>query len=125
LKLRNAVPPDVEFALVNRPVTRIVPKTRRSSRSRQAEPRALSRFRHLWFDAPELKAMSADGLFNRIAAKFVRRGALSADRANLSPGPELVRQFAARGVSGKRSQPGVCFWLEDKEPNGITSLRSV
>ena len=37
----TTVPPDVGFAWVNSPVTRIVPKTRRCSRSGQGEAREL------------------------------------------------------------------------------------
>jgi hypothetical protein len=87
-----------------RRLTRIVPKTRRCSRSCQVEVcRALCSFRHLWFDAPELKAMSADRRFDCIAGKIVRRCALGSDRTNLPPGTKLIRQFAARRVSGERS----------------------
>jgi hypothetical protein len=64
----------VEFAWANGELTRIVPKTRRCSRSSQAEVcGALCSFRHLWFDAPELKAMSADRRFDCIAGKIVGR----------------------------------------------------
>ena len=51
--------------------------------------------------------MSADGLFDRITGKFVRRSVLGRDRTNLPLGTKLIGQFAARGVSGKRSQTGV------------------
>ena len=50
-------------------------------------PRALC---HLWFEAPELKAMSADGLFDRITGKIVRRSVPGRDRTNLSPGTKLI-----------------------------------
>jgi hypothetical protein len=92
--LRSAVPPDV---WANTDLTRIVPKMRRCSRSSQAEVcRALCSFRHLWFDAPDLKAMSADRRFDCIAGKIVRRCALGSDRTNLPPGTKLIRQLAAR-----------------------------
>jgi hypothetical protein len=42
-KLRNAEPPDVEFALVNGAVTKIVPKTRRWCRLSQAKPASFMR----------------------------------------------------------------------------------
>jgi hypothetical protein len=104
--LRNAEPPDVEIAGVNGAATRIVPKTRRCSRSSEAKPRALC---HLWFDAPELKAMSADGLFDRITGKFVRRSVPGRDRTNLSPGTKLIWQIAAGHVSDESSQTGFCI----------------
>jgi len=60
-------------------------------------------FHHVWFETPELKAMGADGLFDRIARKIVRRGAFGSDRSNLSPWPELIGQTAAGRISGERS----------------------
>src|SRR5258708_32814973 len=63
---------------------------------------------HLWFDGPELKAMSADGLFDRIAGKIVRRSVPGRDRTNLSPRTKLIRQIAAAHVSDESSQTGVC-----------------
>ena len=69
-------------------------------------PRALC---HLWFEAPELKAMSADGLFDRITGKIVRRSVPGRDRTNLSPGTKLIWQIATGYVSGESSQTG--FWI--------------
>jgi hypothetical protein len=87
--------------------------------------RALCRFHRLWFKAPELKAVSADGLFDRISGKIVRRSVPGCDRTNLSPGTKLIGQLASRRVSCKRSQTGIFIRFEDKESHRITSLRSV
>jgi hypothetical protein len=108
-KLRNAVPPDVEFAWANGPVTTIVPKTRAGLGRERRSLRALSSFRLLWFDTPELKAMSADGLFDRIAGKIVRRSVPGRDRSNLSPGTKLIWQIATGHVSDESSQTGFCI----------------
>jgi DDE superfamily endonuclease len=66
------------------------------------------------WDAPTRNsrpAMSADRRFDCIAGKIVRRCALGSDHTNLTPGTKLIRQLAARRVSGERSQTqtGVCF----------------
>src|SRR5258708_7086558 len=89
------------------PVTTIIPNTRGVVLGGvRRSPRALS---HLWFEAPELKAMSADGLFDRITGKFVRRSVPGRDRTNLSPGTKLIRRIATGHVSDERSQTGV--WI--------------
>jgi len=105
-KLRNAVPPDVEWFGPTARDDNCSEDAGRCSRSSQAEPRALC---HLWFDAPELKAMSADGLFDRITGKFVRRSVPGRDRTNLSPGTKLIWQIAAGHVSDESSQTGFCI----------------
>jgi hypothetical protein len=84
--LRNAAPPDVAFAFVNGAVTRIVPQdaalvsVESGDEASMIAPRALC---DLWFDAPELKAVSADGRFDRSTGKFVRRSVPGGDRTNL------------------------------------------
>jgi hypothetical protein len=52
--------------------------------------------------------MSADGLFDRITGKIVRRSVPGRDRTNLSPGAKLIRQIAIGHVSDESSQSGVC-----------------
>jgi len=80
---------------------------------------ALPRFSHLCFDAPELKAMGTNGLFDRLAGKVVRRSVLGCDHSNRAPGAKPIRQLAARGVSGESPQAGVCIWFEDIESHAI------
>jgi hypothetical protein len=46
--------------------------------------------------------MSADGLFDRITGKIVRRR----DRTNLTPGTKLIWQIATGHVSDESSQTG-------------------
>jgi hypothetical protein len=71
--------------------------------SQQVKPaRLLSGFHYLWFDAPKLKAMGANRLFDRIAREIKGGSALRADDSDLSPGPKLVRQLTARRVPGER-----------------------
>ena len=60
-------------------------------------------FAIFWFDAPELKAMSADGLFNRITGEIVRWSVPGRDRTNLSPGTKLIWQIATGHVSDESS----------------------
>jgi hypothetical protein len=72
-------------------------------------PPALFRFHRLWFKAPELKAVSVDCRFDRMAGKIVRRSFLGSDRTNLSPRTELIGQLASRRVSCERPQTGICI----------------
>src|SRR5215468_3197703 len=76
----------------------------------------------LRFDAPQLKAMRADRLFDRIAGKVKGRSSSGSDHANLSPRSKLFREIAPRCVSGERPQTGACIGLEDKESHRITLL---
>src|SRR5215475_8889349 len=75
----------------------------------------------LRFDAPQLKAMRADRLFDRISGKVKGRSSPRSDHANLSPRPKLFRESAPRCVSGERPQTGACIGLKDKESHRITS----
>jgi hypothetical protein len=68
----------------------------------------------LRFDAPQLKAMRADRLFDRIAGKVKGRSSPRPDHANLSPRRKLFREIAPRRVSGECPQTGACIGLEDK-----------
>jgi hypothetical protein len=72
-------------------------------------PALYSGFTAFRLKAPELKAMSVDRLFDRVAGKIVRRSVLGPDSTNLSPGTKLVGQLAPRHISGERSQTGVCI----------------
>ncbi len=71
--------------------------------------RTLRRFHRFWLKAPELKAMSVNRRFDRISGKIVRRSSVRSDHTNLSPGPKLIGQFAARHIFGERSQTNACF----------------
>jgi|GEM_PF-4034258 hypothetical protein len=53
--------------------------------------------------------MSADGLFDRITGKIVRRSVPGRDRTNLSPGTKLIWQIATGHVSDESSQTGFCI----------------
>jgi hypothetical protein len=91
-------------------VTTFVPKRQCRFCSRQMEAdRALFRFHRLWFKTPELKAMSVDRFFDRMAGKIVRRSVLGSDRTDLSPGAKLTGQLASGRISRERAQTGVCI----------------
>src|SRR5215468_287432 len=59
----------------------------------------------LRFDAPQLKAMRADRLFDRIAGKVKGRSSPRPDHANLAPRPKLFREIAPRCISANARRP--------------------
>jgi hypothetical protein len=104
LRLRNAAPPDVGVCVGQRRRDENCSEDATLVLVERGEaPRALC---DLWFDAPELKTMSADSLFDRITGKIVRRSVPGRDRTNLSPGTKLIWQIATGHVSDESSQTG-------------------
>src|SRR5262249_11535840 len=69
--------------------------------------------------APELKSLGIDCLFDRIAGEVIGRSAVRPDRARGGPGTIVVREAAAREVEREGPQILPRFGLENVDPHGL------
>src|SRR5215831_19909748 len=71
-------------------------------------------------EAPELKSLGIDCLFDRIAGEVIGRSAVRPDRARGGPGTMVLRESAAREVAREGPQILPRFRLENVDPHGLT-----
>src|SRR5215471_20850965 len=71
-------------------------------------------------EAPELKSLDIDCLFDRIAGEVIGRSAVRPDRARGGPGTMALRELAAREVAREGPQILPRFRLENVNPHGLT-----
>ena len=71
-------------------------------------------------EAPELKSLGIDSLFDRLATKIVGRGIARRDRAGGGSGTMVLWEFAAREVGREGTQIFPRFRLENIDPHSST-----